>query len=144
MYIAEHGFKNAVDNPFDALWWGVVTLTTVGYGDVTPITTEGRIAAMVLMLLGIGLFGAITATITSYLMTHDLGRVEAKVDTDVELDQAAAERTTSIDWTASARPSLASDLERLAALHHQGDLTADEFSAAKLQTLGRVSPPATE
>jgi hypothetical protein len=77
-------------------------------------------------------------------MTHDLSRVEAKVDTDVELDQAAAERTTSIERTASARPSLASDLERLAALHHQGDLTADEFSAAKLQTLGRVSPPATE
>jgi hypothetical protein len=37
-----------------------------------PVTTEGRIAAMALMLLGIGLFGAITATITSYLMNADL------------------------------------------------------------------------
>jgi voltage-gated potassium channel len=144
MYIAEKGANKAVENPFDALWWGVVTLTTVGYGDVTPQTTEGRIAAMALMLLGIGLFGALTATVTSYLLTHDLNRGEAKVDTDVELDQAAAERTTSIERTASARPSLASDLERLAALHHQGDLTADEFSAAKLQTLGRSTPPTTE
>jgi voltage-gated potassium channel len=71
LYIAEHGVNKAVENPFDALWWGVVTLTTVGYGDVTPVTTEGRIAAMVLMLLGIGLFGAITATITSYLLSRD-------------------------------------------------------------------------
>jgi voltage-gated potassium channel len=77
MYIAEHGINKAVDNPFDALWWGVVTLTTVGYGDVTPQTTEGRLAAMALMLLGIGLFGAITATITSYIMTTDLRRMES-------------------------------------------------------------------
>ena len=71
MYVAERGLNKAIESPFDALWWGVVTLTTVGYGDVYPVTTEGRIAAMALMLLGIGLFGAITATITSYLMTSD-------------------------------------------------------------------------
>jgi hypothetical protein len=70
LHVAEHGGNKSFEQPFDALWRGVVTLTTVGYGDVTPIA-EGRIAAMVLMLLGIGLFGAITATITSYLMSRD-------------------------------------------------------------------------
>jgi voltage-gated potassium channel len=144
LYIAEHGINKTVDNPFDALWWGVVTLTTVGYGDVTPVTTEGRIAAMVLMLLGIGLFGAITATITSYILSTDLRRMESKVETDVALDRTMERRTAaSAESTSSASGSLVSELERLAALRRAGELTADEFTAAKQQTLGRFPPPTT-
>jgi hypothetical protein len=91
------------------------------------------------MLLGIGLFGAITATITSYLLNTDLRRVESKVEADTALDQAAADRTKTSERTSSAQPSLASELERLATLHRRGDLTADEFTAAKKQALGRRS-----
>ena len=136
--------------PFVALWWGVVTLTTVGYGDVTPVTQEGRIAAMALMLLGIGLFGAITATITSYFLTNDLRRVEAKLDADVALDKTelaldeVRERMLEVEGAASASGTLVSELERLAALHHAGDLTADEFTAAKRQTLEPLPAPTTE
>lgn len=42
---AENGVNDAIDSPVDALWWGIVTLTTVGYGDVYPVTGEGRISA---------------------------------------------------------------------------------------------------
>lgn len=45
----------------DAIWWSVATVTTVGYGDRYPTTTEGRVVAAVLMLSGLGLFGTISA-----------------------------------------------------------------------------------
>lgn len=49
----------------DALWWAYVTITTVGYGDKFPVTTEGRIIADVLMTAGVGLFGTFTAYASS-------------------------------------------------------------------------------
>ncbi len=52
----------------DALWWALSTVTTVGYGDTFPVTTEGRIIAAVLMLIGIALFGSMSAIITSKLI----------------------------------------------------------------------------
>jgi len=70
-YAAEHGVNAAVRDPFDALWWGIVTMTTVGYGDVYPQTAEGRFAAGVLMVLGIGLYSAVTATVTSFVLAGD-------------------------------------------------------------------------
>ncbi len=52
----------------DGLWWAFVTATTVGYGDISPTTFYGRIIATVLMLLGIGLIGTVTSTLTSYFL----------------------------------------------------------------------------
>ena len=47
----------------DALWWALTTVTTVGYGDRCPITGEGRIIGGILMVVGIGTIGAITAAL---------------------------------------------------------------------------------
>jgi voltage-gated potassium channel len=52
----------------DALWWALTTVTTVGYGDTVPVTGEGRVIAAVLMLVGIALFGSMSAIITSKLI----------------------------------------------------------------------------
>ncbi len=49
----------------EALWWSVVTSTTVGYGDRVPLTPAGQFVAVILMILGIGLFGTLAATLTS-------------------------------------------------------------------------------
>ncbi len=50
----------------EALWWAIATATTVGYGDVAPHTAIGKVAATILMLVGIGFIGALTSTITTY------------------------------------------------------------------------------
>ena len=104
LYAAENGLNETVRSPFDALWWGVVTLTTVGYGDVVPKTDEGRLAAMVLMLLGIGLFSAITATVTSFML-------EAR---PIAREGSTAER-----------------LRDLQLLHEDGLVSAEEFDAKR-------------
>ncbi len=54
-----------IHNYPDALWWAIVTVTTVGYGDRYPVTAGGRAVAVVLMLVGIGLIGVLTATVAS-------------------------------------------------------------------------------
>jgi voltage-gated potassium channel len=52
----------------DALWWSVTTITTVGYGDKYPVTTEGRIIATVLMAGGVGLFGIFSGLAASFFV----------------------------------------------------------------------------
>lgn len=54
----------------DALWWSIVTCTTVGYGDISPSTTIGRIVAIILMVFGIGLIGMLTGAITTYFTSR--------------------------------------------------------------------------
>ncbi len=64
----------------DAIWWAYVTITTVGYGDKYPITTEGRLIAGILMTAGVGLFGTFTAYVASWFVADK--KQNEKTDTD--------------------------------------------------------------
>lgn len=55
----------------DAIWWMIVTTTTVGYRDISPEKVLGRITAIYLMLVGVGLVGMITGSIATYFITEE-------------------------------------------------------------------------
>jgi voltage-gated potassium channel len=110
IYFAERDVNATIRSPFDALWWGISTMTTVGYGDVVPQTAEGRIAASALMLLGIGLFSAVTAIITSFLV-RDQG---------------------------SRAPDPFTSIERLGLLADAGRISQEEFGRKRAELLARV------
>lgn len=99
-------------NILSSMWWAVVTLTTVGYGDVYPVTTMGKILSSLIALLGIGLF-ALPAGILSSGMVDEL--------------QKKKEKNESSDLNV---------LEKLAELKDKGIITEEEFNAKKRQILG--------
>jgi voltage-gated potassium channel len=117
VWLLEHDTNPALTDFGDALWWAIVTTTTVGYGDITPQTGLARLVATALMLMGIGLIGVVASSISAAIIA---------VGGSAPEDTLAPERG----------PSLASELERLAALRERGHLTEEEFTAAKRKLLG--------
>ena len=88
----------------DGIWWAFVTATTVGYGDISPNTLYGRLIAMVLMLVGIGLIGSLTSTLTSFFLTKQnkkpadavLDAVRSELDRFDELSAAEVEQLCGV------------------------------------------------
>lgn len=67
-----------ITNLGDAFWWAIVTVTTVGYGDVYPITPEGKIIAAILMLVGIAVIGLLISTLGAGLIESRIRKTEDK------------------------------------------------------------------
>ncbi len=61
--------ESNIKTPGDALWWATVTVTTVGYGDRFPVSTEGRWIAVALMVSGIAVVGSITASLAAWIVS---------------------------------------------------------------------------
>lgn len=67
-----YGLEHLAHTPtltlFDCVWWSVSTMSTVGYGDIYPLTTGGRILSMILMITGVGATGIFTALVASFFL----------------------------------------------------------------------------
>jgi voltage-gated potassium channel Kch len=74
------------------LWWAVSTVTTVGYGDVVPASTVGRLLAGVLMFVGIGCFAFLTAVAASAIVVGEVGEEERRI----EAEEREIEREQSV------------------------------------------------
>jgi len=100
-YHAEHPTNPGFATVGDALWWGIVTLTTVGYGDIVPKTPTGRWAAVVIMITGVAVLGVLAGSLASFfrLSTGDNGQASnqpaepAATASDAALQVLASEVT---------------------------------------------------
>lgn len=86
----------------DAVWWSITTVTTVGYGDLSPVTGLGRVVAVALMLAGISLVGIVTATLASWIVQRvaeeDTAATAAHIEElRAEIRQLAKSGTDSAD-----------------------------------------------
>ena len=89
-------------NVFIGMWWAIQTVTTVGYGDVTPKAIAGRIVAAVVMLEGIAFVAIVTAAVTSTFVAratkqYDVAAADADKKRDAQIDSSLAEINQRLD-----------------------------------------------
>ena len=77
--VVENEKDSNIKTPFDAIWWAFSTITTVGYGDKYPVTVEGKLVAIVLMVAGVGLFGVLTGLFARLLVEPELKKDESDI-----------------------------------------------------------------
>jgi voltage-gated potassium channel len=123
----EHGSNSNVNNLGDAIYWSFITTTTVGYGDVRPVTSEGRVIAGLLVFVGIGLVGVVSAQLTSRLLrTGDQGQ-DARMR---RMERHLEELATAV-----------SDLRDIVAMNLQTGLSAGQDLSARSSEREKTSIP---
>jgi Ion channel len=79
IWALEHGVNPNIRTFTDALYWAIVTVTTVGYGDIAPVTSAGRIVSGLLIILGIGLVGFVSSRLTALWLEQEGSVVEREL-----------------------------------------------------------------
>ncbi len=88
-YEVEHPVNDEFANFGDSVFWAIVTITTVGYGDIVPITTVGRLMSVILMFSGVALLGVLAGTLASFFGFGDNDDADNDAADDDAAEQAA-------------------------------------------------------
>ena len=111
-YYAEHPTNPEFATVGDALWWGIVTLTTVGYGDIVPKTPTGRWAAVTIMITGIAVLGMLAGSLASFFRLGE-GETAAGSPTDEPASTAATPTDAALQALATEVSALRRQVQAL-------------------------------
>jgi voltage-gated potassium channel len=145
--LVENGHHSSPISIWDGIWWAVVTVTTVGYGDYYPVTVLGRLIGISVMLSGIGFLAVITTTLANHFIVTNvrehLNAHHAAIEADLakHFEQHAAEMKTAVDeafngqsgQSRSLHPDLTTRFDALAA-------SVDKLRQ-QTETVNRPQPP---
>ena len=111
----------------EALWWAIVTVTTVGYGDIAPRTPAGRVVAVVLMLIGIGVIGMLTSSLASYFLGTrqraghpTIEHIRERLVGWEEMSRAERRQLAALLWILADENDLPPELARSAEIVREG------------------------
>jgi len=124
----------------DAIWWGIVTITTVGYGDFYPVTTLGRITAVFVMFAGIGIIGALASILASLLVSPSTPDEPAPGEASVPEPQAASASDPQVATVAGPQVETAQQVASIpasqAAMMATGSI-AEELAGLRAEMAGQ-------
>jgi hypothetical protein len=149
-YYAEHPVNPEFATFGDSLWWAIVTLTTVGYGDIVPETTTGRIAAVMIMITGVAVLGLLAGSLASFFRLQPDGsagdRAAHESGPSNEDAPTVAAASSAETGSSSAPTGIAEVLSELTQLRAQvGDMSELKNQVAALAAqLGRADPRAQD